>query len=565
MRNLGLLVGFVLVAMVAGCSSSAADNSCTVNTDCEQAFVCVGSTCEQVECSSTADCSGDGAFCAAEGVDPDQADKKFCSPIQCKSDSDCGDGMVCNKYKQCEGGTASDVPEGETTGDPDVVDQDNKVEPDNGVVTKSKACSACSSDKDCGDMKCYPLGGGTFCFGDCAEHTDCPTGWMCYALSNQGKQCIPMAFNCEGECLAAGCPAGKMCDQESGTCAAGGDACGQCQQDWDCMEGLRCYTQGKYCAPTCGTGTCEQGSSCQEVNNIPMKLCVSNSPACCYGESCAGTECSGVTPYACGDKCCECLQDSHCGQGEKCTNNTCTAGQCSGATPYFCNGACQECCNNGQCAAKGPEYVCKNNKCTSEALPEECDYCEPPFPACTQINGIWSCVQCVSDADCPGSTCDLTLYSCGGGGTTPGTACGVCTQDADCVSSSGTALTCDGASGCCYDPAGWCDGVESFCNSLENSTCKGLMDMLGGGGIPGGGIPGMPTGAAFGLCTCSEPLDMMTLMMCIMGGCPAGGCWGAAVCVDPSILTSLLGGGGTPAPSGEGFCINLQSLLGGLF
>jgi len=57
---------------------------------------------------------------------------------------------------------------------------------------------------------------------------------------------------------------------------------------------------------------------------------------------------------------------------------------------------------------------------------------------------------------------------------------------------------------------------------------------------------------------------MISLMLCLLGGCPGGGCYGEAVCIDPSILTDLLGGGGLPMPAGAGYCINLTSLLGGL-
>ena len=140
--------------------------------------------------------------------------------------------------------------------------------------------------------------------------------------------------------------------------------------------------------------------------------------------------------------------------------------------------------------------------------------------------------------------------------------CPGCATSADCFSSQGTALECDAAGGCCYDPAGWCDGVESFCNAPAGSECKGLMDFLGGG-LP---IPGMPMDMAIGLCTCNEPGDIMSFLPCLigMGSCASGGCYGDAVCIDPSMLLGLLGGGGgLPIPAGEGFCVNISSVLEG--
>jgi hypothetical protein len=89
------------------------------------------------------------------------------------------------------------------------------------------------------------------------------------------------------------------------------------------------------------------------------------------------------------------------------------------------------------------------------------------------------------------------------------------------------------------------------------------MDILMGGmgGMPG--LPGMPTEGSFGACTCTQPMDMMGLLPCLMGACASSECFGNAVCLDPSLLGTLLGG--VPSGGGEGYCINLSSILGGLF
>ncbi len=536
---------------------------CEVAADCPQAYVCEEGQCVQKECTEVTVCPGqenEETYCAPAGVEATQPSTQFCSPIQCKDSADCtkyGANFVCNEYFYCvEGEGGQDVIT--DTGGTDVVTQDS-------TPSSGDPCSVCSSDAECGSLKCYPLGGGTHCFGACQTNDDCPTGWMCYALSNDGQQCIPLSFSCDSGCLLDGCPIGQVCNQETGACVTGGAACAPCAQEWDCAEGLRCYQDGKYCAPSCVGGNCEQNSTCSTVNAIPVNLCVSQSPACCYGADCTGGCEDPALPYPCGDACCACTSDNHCPQDQTCQDNQCVSGQCQDpAKPHLCgDGTCNQCCTSAHCADLGAGYVCTpENTCFLDDQPEECSYCEDPYPACTQINGIWSCVQCTVDTDCPGdATCDLTLFACSGGNGGPVGSCPGCTNAADCFSSQGTVLECDAAAGCCYDPAGWCDGVESFCNAPAGSECKGLMDFLGGG-LP---IPGMPTDMAIGICTCNEPLDMMTLMMCMLGGCPGGGCYGEAVCIDPAILTDLLGGGGLPMPTGDGFCINLSSLLGGLF
>lgn len=552
-----LAVGaLTILAFATSCSSSDA-GGCSENTDCGQGFVCDGGSCTMVECENIQTCGeyGDDVMCGSAGVNPDHPDTKYCTPIMCKSDADCEDGYVCDEYKQCVpggGGDAVVTPDG---GETDIVEP----EPDTVEPTGEGACKPCGSDADCNaGMHCHPLGGGTFCFADCESTDECDTGWMCYPLGNDGKQCVPMAYQCEPECLQTGCPDGQVCNQETGACQEAAGECGTCQQDWDCADGYRCYGNGNYCAPTCADGVCPVGGTCEQVNTIPMHLCVSQSVVCCFGDECTGETCPAETPFPKDGGCVECLEDAHCG-GDTCgPDNTCVSGDCPDpAKPYDFNGECVECLISTHCDAG---EVCDDHVCTdSGPQPEECDYCQDPYPACTQINGVWSCVQCTDDSYCTGTqTCNTTIFACVGENGEDN--CTGCTSIGDCVSLSGLfELDCDVPSGCCYDVNGGCDGVEAFCPGGE---CVSLLDFLGGGG----GLPmPMPDGLGLSVCSCNEPADMMTLVMCLMGTCPTGGCAGGAVCVDPSILTSLLGGGGGTPGETTGYCVNLGALLGGLF
>jgi len=503
-----------------------------------------------LECpEGTGDCPGNDSFCIL-GADESQPDTKFCTPIQCKNSGDCPEGQICNSFKQC---VAGEEP-GDVTAE--IVESDviEEVTEDVPVQPTVGPCTVCNTEADCGGLKCYPLGGTTNCFAECVTNDDCPTGWMCYPLTNEGKQCIPLSFNCDAQCLFDGCPEGKVCNQDSGQCVDGSAECAACQQDWDCAEGLRCYQSGKYCAPGCGAA-CALNSSCQEVNTIPVNLCVSDSPQCCYGPDCENA-CPAESPYAWDGGCVECLNDNHCADGTYCSDDkTCQSNACQPPTPFLFNDECVECLNSSHCTALGPDFVCDQatHKCKGTGpQPEECNYCVDPYPACTQINGVWSCVQCTDDSYCNGGTCDLTLYACSGG-----VGCGSCTNDSMCISAMGDKeLKCDAQTGCCYDAAGWCDGVESMCNTAANSECLGLMDLLMGGM---GGLPGMPEGMALGMCTCDEPMGIDGFLCLVMGGCPPGGCFGDSVCVDPSavpMLGDMVGG-----MVDSGICVNLQALI----
>lgn len=556
----GLLVAGVLVL---GCSSSDSE-SCTDSTECSLAHICVDGTCSQIECMGHADCTvGLGTpFCADYGIDPNQPEMKFCSPVWCQNDADCltlGAGLVCDLVtKECiSGGSSADVITDLdiTGGDVKDVGEEDIQGTDGGNV-----CQACSTDGDCSDgTKCLPLGGGTFCFEACATNNDCATGWLCYALSTDGKQCVPNSFQCSATCLLDGCAAGLVCNQDSGACETGAVECGACQYDWDCAEGFRCYESGDYCAPLCGTG-CPESSTCLEVNSQVVSLCVSDAPTCCYGSDC-GEQCTGDKPYAKNGICVECLTNDHCDAGETCnTTGSCTSATCQDPNlPYEKDGACVQCLLDSHCTSFGTDYTCKNNVCTPSTVAPECQYCADPYPACIQLNGVWSCVQCTADEHCGAGTCDLSLYSCDNGGLPNSCVSNPCSSNADCVSSTGTfALACDIPSGCCYDTGGWCDNVEAMCPGGGN--CAGMMDLLMGGMMEGMGDM-IPMEGSYGACECEQPYELMGLIGCVMGACPTSpDCQAGTVCVSIDIM-SMLTGGSTPSTA-SGYCINPSALLG---
>ena len=455
--------------------------------------------------------------------------------------------------------TPGDVPaDAQQDGDGTVVDAQPDLGEDAATLEISSEggpwCRPCTSDADCepGDA-CHRLSFGNYCFSDCETTADCGTGWMCYKLGNKGKQCIPMSFSCKLACLRSGCPAGSTCDQQTGTCEESIGVCGTCDQDWDCAEGLRCYQAGQYCTLAC-TDTCPTNGVCEQVNEIPVTACVSQGQVCCIGEGC-GPVCPEEVPHRTpSGGCVECVEDANCASGV-CIADFCTSLDCPNpSVPFEIDGKCVECLISAHCDFD--EDCSLYHSCVSYKPP--CWYCQDPYPACTQLNGVWSCVQCTDDSYCTGEqTCDTSIFACTGGGIVdPFPPCAGCVSDDDCVSLSGVFdLACDVPSGCCYDLAGACDGVEANCLSGE---CESILALFGGDEpyIP------LPEGLLFAHCTCEQPIDTMTLANCLqVESCPSGDCPPEAVCLDvDDLITWVAQPQGWP-PDFPGLCIGVDVLL----
>ena len=232
-----------------------------------------------------------------------------------------------------------------------------------------------------------------------------------------------------------------------------------------------------------------------------------------------------------------------------------TIGSCEPPKPILFDDTCVECLTTADC---DEDIACnpQNHRCE----PEECNYCETPYPACTQIDGVWSCVQCKYDEDCSeGTKCEPDLYACVGSVPPP---CPGCATDDDCQSLwSDLQLECDVASGCCQDVTGLCDGVEGFC---PNGECKGLWeDYLGCGVWPTSENEGCENiDPKLGLCTCSTPVDLEDPSSCPPPEfCAGGACPPEAVCVDASVVELMFG---ASAPFEGGVCLPLEWMLSDL-
>ncbi len=459
----------------------------------------------------------------------------------CKLSSDCPNGQTCSggfcatktttdtfvggfDVSDTGGGTDLDTSPGGT---------DTTTTPDDVSAGKGAACQACKVDADCGDSayQCITLLNGTFCAKKCGSVNECPTAFKCDKADTKAanSNCLPPNYSCDG-CLVTPCDAGQSCVASTGKCAVVKQQCDTCNAQLDCADGLKCIQLGsaKVCAPTCDNGgTCPDKSTCQKT--VVGNVCAFQASTCCYGSSCTVADaCSTCADKCFGGACVGCLTDAQC-TGGKCDANshTCiTSGACSAPTPIkLADGSCVECTNDTHCASSTVGQTCDlaSHKCAKSAGSGQCAACVAPYPGCVQINGVWSCVECTTDADCAAKsagTCKSGTYSCTGstGGTGP--ASGTCKLDSDCQNAGTTTFTlaCDTSTGLCYDTAGKCDGVVAFCNSKKGSSCVQASSVGGLPGLPGG------TGANPGEGVCS----------CAAAGSSGGGTKSALCGLDPS-------------------------------
>jgi Cys-rich repeat protein len=568
--NLGRVIMLlsVLAWSFSACSEDAASGSCEISANCPQFYICTDGKCAQSPCATDAEC-GDGEICVE---DPSGA--LMCTAIECGPDTPCAlatqacvdglcqesdnlckaegsdclysgeccEGFSCSGDKlciphtpcvtdaECEAGVC-DVKTGECINAPNCTtegctagtvcnEETGACEPDGG--SNNAICSPCTNDSDCADSFCTALGGSTYCVPACENNDDCITGYKCFNVQGSGLRCVPGSYTCEQPCIQSGCPTGKTCDFSSGECIPQLDLCDSCEKDDQCGVGSRCVivgTLGKLCIPQCVNNTCSQGGSCQLFDDV--SICHPGAE-CCFGDNCSGSETGTETGTETGSE----------------TGETGCNPPCSDPFPV-CNpqnDTCVQCLANEDCPAG--EFCDMNTKlCTSDV----CAACEDPYPACTTINGQPACVQCVQDADCPSGDCDEATFFCLG--APPGVVSDSCkcSSDSDCPTGTQFSLKCNTSSGVCYDTGGACDNISACCDATSGSQCVSALELFGGsGGLP---IPGgLPTGGAFGLCTCSSELAELACMFDpTQCGDTAGNCQPGLSCSPFGLILGFLG------------------------
>lgn len=486
----------VLFAALAACSDAPPGAATPTAAPCENQNECQGGqTCDLVKKVCVAKAAPDG-FSVDSTVQNDGGGSEV-------ADSTTAPDQAADQADPSDTGPGKDA----TTADVGPVD------------SSCLSCSKVGNDAECGGgaMQCIDLLNGTFCARKCEKDGDCHTGYVCEVASSGVKQkhCVLPTFQCDG-CAGKTCAAGQKCNLKLSppACKPVKAQCEDCNLDADCDGGLRCVKQGtsKVCAPDCSNGnTCPDKSTCQGFLGVAGKACAFQAAKCCYGSACT-VGCTGCAGDKCiGGKCVACTVDADC-KGGKCnvgTHECMTNATCPAEAPIklSATGACVECTNDTHCASKAvTKCNASANKCEKPTGTNECASCGGNYPGCVEINGTWSCVECVTDKDCEtkkAGTCSATKYTCSGTvGPGTGKLTGNCKTDADCANGPSTKfdLACDAGTGLCYDKNGECDNVVAFCNAAAGSNCKPAESLIPGGipGLPGGGS----TTGVNGVCTC---------------------------------------------------------------
>jgi len=373
--------------------------TCTRNTDCTAAGVCLDGVCFPRCSPGTRSCLAYGAFCGEQGPGV-----YSCVP-SCPTTPAPG-ALACFSATPCDpwlGFCATDRFTGADNGAP------------------------CRTKNDCHSRNCF---GERFADGQ-------PSGFVGgYCTSSTGRP-ADRAYTGSTTLPRGNCPPGGIAIPATGSLTGSVEAdaalCYRgCTADGDCRSGYRCqhnvhgssitYANG-FCYPAaCGAARpCPAGYSCQtvRVGTTTLQLCGACTPTC------AGRPCG---PDGCGGTCGTCPTGQTCSAVGSCSCTPTCAGRTCG--PNGCGGACGTCPTGQTCNTAGTcscTRDCTGRTCGSDGCGGTCGTC-PTGQMCNTSSG--ACVACVRN--CTGRTCGPD--GCGG-------TCGSCPTGMEC----GTVGTCAAA------------------------------------------------------------------------------------------------------------------------
>ena len=490
MKTSRIYIALICAALTAacGCDDSSSDKTplpcdgaCLAGQTCND----LTNTCEgtpvEIECKRNSDCTG-GLVC----------ENSHCVAT-CKNNDDCGGTLVCRNDK-C-------VPECE-----------NNDDCEGDLVCRNKQCKPeCENKDDCsGFLVCRE----NHCKPECESASDCNTaiGEFCYEGQCRTK-CVEDSNCASGHCDNEACvdclydahcadnPNGSVCAENN---------CVECNRDADCNGTNVCV--GHVCQPACQSDAqcaakdshlpyCNADADNHNLNAVCVacmessqcdgsKICVENT---CRFECTSDLDCSDGNKCDLADNhCYACVSDADCGSGQKCNAHVCNACEEGDSD---CDGVIDEAdgCpfnpNVSDPVSAAPEYDCNyvtddDGKRVFEIWhasdfkrlrSELANAGQPPVPE-----------PCVPPADGEdptiGQCCDWHSYprSCSGGKALMCTTDGIvtqeiceygCTEDNQCASCrphvDGTRYT---AGDCCES-----NDFESVCVDGKVLECQGWM------------------------------------------------------------------------------------------
>ena len=198
------------LTIVLSCTPDATTvEPCTSNADCDDSDICTIDRCQNGTCihetDAVVECAAGQGLCD-DGLDcppPSCEDENGLCQKTCDTDEDCDDGLFCNGYDFCDGGTcrASPEPCGWSTLGLALCDE---------AIDR---CYQCDADSDC--AKGQTCGSG-LCTGFCGE-VECRSEDLCSATHCMGDEGCASSF--------VFCDSGKRCDPATGACVSIGETC----------------------------------------------------------------------------------------------------------------------------------------------------------------------------------------------------------------------------------------------------------------------------------------------------------------------------------------------------
>ena len=360
-----------------------------------------------IECTSDAECT-DGNVCTTD----------TCVVGECMHVDNtlpCFDGLFCTATDTCVGGAC--IGSGDRC-------------PGQLCNETMNICAECLINTDCDDGNVCTTGTCDFSSGVCSytNNTEaCNDGLFCTATDTcSGGACGGSGDRCPGQ-----------------QCSEAINACVVCLVDIDCDDGNVCTTDSCVsftCVYTNNALPCNDGLFCTATDTCAGGTCVGG------GDRCPGLQCDESF-----DACVECLDSSHCDDGNVCTDDVCFV---SGICGYPNNTVpCEDglFCTTGDTCSGGACATGTGDACPGQLCDEAAD----------------ACVDCFSNADCPdGLACTTDLCIAGACAHIPDDA--ACDDGLFCTG----AEACDPVQGCLSagDPCGaptLCDEAGDFCNCAE--------------------------------------------------------------------------------------------------
>ena len=286
--------------------------------------------------------------------------------------------------------------------------------PDAGVDGGApRFCQPCTSDSQCGGMKCVTTerSGERFCSPICQTSDTCPSGSACATfIVTTGNYCLPTSGTCvAAACTAIGCPAETpLCDSSSGRCyrTESKTACYSCSYSFQCGGFWdRCITltdSSRVCGRDCDSarsGTCTSGYRCAEITAATGEVIRQCVP---LTSTCAG--CRADNPCTAGaDRYCDvasgtCVARADVGPScSPCDHNS----DCGPVTATCYQGGCMPYCDTYTPCSAG--YRCTT--VTDSDRGAQVRRCIPNAAANQSCETLLQCSRCTSDDNCNGGKC----------------------------------------------------------------------------------------------------------------------------------------------------------------